>query len=652
MTVVNNTVTDPGGRALPRTRVTIQLIAAATGVGPGFVGATDVTVIDTWELQTDAAGAWTASLTDNASITPAGTVYRVTELPPGGRPHTYTISVPTGAARWVGDILVDPPATLATAALQAHLDDTLDAHDATAISYAGGTGLVATTVEAALDELANEKLDITTASGTYAAVSGGALSVNGVALSESVYPAALARDAEVAATYAALVGGIIGINGAALTETAYPSTLARDTEVAAGYVAQAFAATGGNDTTALQALLTAGSVRLRPGQTYLVTALTVAANTVLDLNGSTIKKHSGVSNLVTAGSGSIVRDGFLDGNALAGSLYRNSTTDAKAINLKATNLPTTAYDITAATRATLINCDSVGAYYGVLVNTGSIDTLILGGSHTGGIATTSFEGSLYLPNSIRTTVIGLTVSGSAGHGAWIGGAFSTDTTLIGCRFRANGTSGDHRGCTVDATIARVLLQDCTFESNYEAGCYVSGTPTHVRLVSCTARGNNVGLRPGGHGIEHLGLGGGVYDCLAIGQLGDAANEGVGIYIGSNGANAIGNIVESNYSAGIRVVDADNAIISGNRCRNNGQRGVGLHDGIELSGLSAASLLDVQVIGNRCYDDQGTKTQRYGIAVNANCDWYTLVDNNTRGNATGGISDTGGANKIVANNLAP
>lgn len=40
-----------------------------------------------------------------------------------------------------------------------HLNDTTDAHDASAVSYAGGTGLSSTDVEGALDELANEKLD-------------------------------------------------------------------------------------------------------------------------------------------------------------------------------------------------------------------------------------------------------------------------------------------------------------------------------------------------------------------------------------------------------------------------------------------------------------------------------------------------------------
>lgn len=43
--------------------------------------------------------------------------------------------------------------------LEAHLTDTVDAHDASAVSYAGGTGMSATDAEAAIDELATEKLD-------------------------------------------------------------------------------------------------------------------------------------------------------------------------------------------------------------------------------------------------------------------------------------------------------------------------------------------------------------------------------------------------------------------------------------------------------------------------------------------------------------
>lgn len=45
----------------------------------------------------------------------------------------------------------------------AHVNGTTDAHDATAISYAGSTNLSSTTVEAALDELDSEKLAVSAA---------------------------------------------------------------------------------------------------------------------------------------------------------------------------------------------------------------------------------------------------------------------------------------------------------------------------------------------------------------------------------------------------------------------------------------------------------------------------------------------------------
>jgi hypothetical protein len=69
-----------------------------------------------------------------------------------------------------------------------HLSDTSDAHDASAISYAGGTGMSATDVEAALDELATEKAnaaDVATDS-ELSTVKGGAM---GVVIYSSGWPA-------------------------------------------------------------------------------------------------------------------------------------------------------------------------------------------------------------------------------------------------------------------------------------------------------------------------------------------------------------------------------------------------------------------------------------------------------------------------------
>ncbi len=71
-----------------------------------------------------------------------------------------TITGVTFSAHDTGIIYNEVDAVAAVnAALTAHLADTVDAHDASAISYAGGAGLLATDVEAAIDELATDVLD-------------------------------------------------------------------------------------------------------------------------------------------------------------------------------------------------------------------------------------------------------------------------------------------------------------------------------------------------------------------------------------------------------------------------------------------------------------------------------------------------------------
>ena len=413
---------------------------------------------------------------------------------------------------------------------------------------------------------------------------------------------------------------------------------------------QAPAPSGGDDTAALAALLTAGSVRLRPNSTYLATALTVSAGKVLDLFGSTVKRFSGSANLITLSANALVRDGTLDGNTLNGSMVRiSAVADATAVNIRAINGGVAyAFDATGSTRPTFTNCSSVSFTAGVILNTGTVDALVTGGSHLSSTSTSTSVGSLYVPNALRSRFVGVLAQSAAGHGIYVG-ASASDTTFEGCTSRLNGTAGgDWRGATVFGA-TRTTFARCLFESNIEAGVYSDTTATNLRVMHCTTRDNNVGLRPGGHGIEMLS-GGLIIGCHTDGQLGNAANAGCGIYVGGNGGVVSGCRSTSNYSVGIRLVNSVNAQVVGCVAVNNSQRGANLHDGIELNGISVGLCHEVTVSDCQCWDTQGTKTQRYGIAVNANVDYYNLTGNITRGNATGGISDGGGANKSVANNL--
>lgn len=94
----------------------------------------------------------------NTLINPAGTRWRVSETH-NSRTHIYYLSVPDGAGPYfVEDILDEVPASVASSALQNHLDDTVDAHDATAVSFSPTGSVAATTVQAAIAEVDSEKV--------------------------------------------------------------------------------------------------------------------------------------------------------------------------------------------------------------------------------------------------------------------------------------------------------------------------------------------------------------------------------------------------------------------------------------------------------------------------------------------------------------
>jgi hypothetical protein len=99
----------------------------------------------------DAAGAHAASA---ISFTPTGAVSSSTVQAAIAELDADITTLSNAITTTNGNV------TTVSNALTAHLVDTSDAHDASAISYAGGTGMSATDVEAAIDELANEKANV------------------------------------------------------------------------------------------------------------------------------------------------------------------------------------------------------------------------------------------------------------------------------------------------------------------------------------------------------------------------------------------------------------------------------------------------------------------------------------------------------------
>ena len=127
MATVTNTIKLPDGSVPSYAAVVIELVASTTGRAAGWVTANDNTILST-SRPAVTAGAWSASLTPNADITRSGSVYKVTEYVDKTR-YTHYIEVGSGGGS-LFDLLVDPPASVATAALTSHMAD-VSAHAAT-----------------------------------------------------------------------------------------------------------------------------------------------------------------------------------------------------------------------------------------------------------------------------------------------------------------------------------------------------------------------------------------------------------------------------------------------------------------------------------------------------------------------------------------
>lgn len=121
MPTVTNTIHLPDGQVARKGRARLQLIASTdVDHAPGWYAGTDVAVLGTNTVTLDADGTWSADLiaNDDPDLTPAGTVYRVTEtVPTHDNPAVYYIDVPVspGGPYWARDIIAEPPTDLAAA---------------------------------------------------------------------------------------------------------------------------------------------------------------------------------------------------------------------------------------------------------------------------------------------------------------------------------------------------------------------------------------------------------------------------------------------------------------------------------------------------------------------------------------------------------
>jgi parallel beta-helix repeat protein len=103
----------------------------------------------------------------------------------------------------------------------------------------------------------------------------------------------------------------------------------------------------------------------------------------------------------------------------------------------------------------------------------------------------------------------------------------------------------------------------------------------------------------------------------------------------------GNTIVNAGENGIRIHSSDRNLITGNHITNSSDDIPNL-DGIRItSGPDSITCDDNRVEGNTATDNQGTKTQAYGLNINSSlCNRTFVGTNNFAGNKTGAIRDVG------------
>ena len=249
------------------------------------------------------------------------------------------------------------------------------------------------------------------------------------------------------------------------------------------------------------------------------------------------------------------------------------------------------------------------------------------------------------------------------------GEVSRNGEIIGGHVFNNGNWGIFSGGSTHLKVRDVYV----FNNDWDGiKYYISDASGNVRKA-VDISGNTVynnGLNPSGAGTTH-----GIRIFAATGDIrglsvkdnfifDDQATptQGFGVYASGSiyDADISGNQGDHLVKTGIYIDETDAVTTTGlrvndNTMKNCGQGGTAFqNDGIRIIGSNASGFVDGAIFsGNRCYDDQVTKTQQYGLVLKSYIKNSLVTDNDFRGNAAGAINDgsdvsAGWTNQIVNN----
>jgi hypothetical protein len=221
---------------------------------------------------------------------------------------------------------------------------------------------------------------------------------------------------------------------------------------------------------------------------------------------------------------------------------------------------------------------------------------------------------------------------------------------------------------LDTGITITGATDCRVESTRVATTGSTGVNKHgINIVAASDRAQVTGCRivpSGGMGV-HGDASPGLLIADNLIDVSAGTLEGVGITSTCTDSRIVGNRVLNGKDNGISVsaarctvshnlvdgtqfmgiqVNANDCVMNSNVIRNAGKSaGVSAWAGIDLNNVQHCI-----VIGNRCFDDQGTPTQKYGIGERGTSDNNTIGGNDLTGNLTAAMSLLGANTTVLAN----
>jgi parallel beta-helix repeat protein len=322
---------------------------------------------------------------------------------------------------------------------------------------------------------------------------------------------------------------------------------------------------------------------------------------------------------------------------------------------------------------------------------GNTNIMVLGGILDGNKANQTTPGTDDLRGILINNTDDVIIKDLYVHDAYVHGIEIKDGSRIWidkCRSDDNGSVGgsDGYGFVADrstGTRRYIYWSNCFAENNYGHGYHWKHDTKYCMAVNCHAEDNNeVGFLVGQdvqfttvanctsfsntiNGFNFTQS----YDNAFIGCMSDSEADN-GIQVGTSASRNIiqgctvynsgghgitvgtsticvvsGCRSHENQYAGIRLNNANDCTVTGCICWENRDAG-GTGEGILVDGTSANNL----IIGNRCFDDQGSKTQTYGIRELNTADYNTFIGNDVSGNGTAGMTPPVGANSKVVNNI--